>query len=55
MDRIEFEENFEELPSLHKAAFRQCKKSADRLPADGSIGSRSFSLGVDAFGAMAST
>ena len=37
MDRTEFEERLGELPGLHKTAFRQCKKAADRLPADGSI------------------
>ena len=37
MNRCEFEEVFEELPSLHKGAFRQCKKAISNLPADGTM------------------
>ena len=37
MDQDEFEESFEKLPEIHKAAFRQCKKLASGIPSDGSI------------------
>ena len=37
MNRCEFEEVLEELPSLHKGAFRQCKKAISNLPADGTM------------------
>lgn len=37
LDREKFEEMFEELPNVHKEAFKQCKKAASNLPEDGSM------------------
>jgi len=37
MDREEFDEIFEELPTIHKTAFKNCKKAALKLPEDGSF------------------
>lgn len=37
LDRDQFEEMFEQLPNVHKAAFKQCQKAASKLPEDGSM------------------